>query len=113
MNDIDRKRIQNALAAFMARRRPPLHLRNQVDRGFRFDGRSIEIFEIRPGWDNPAQKVEEAVAKARYVKSRGQWLVSRQRSDLKWHKYDPQPEVSTVDAFLRLVDEDEYACFFG
>jgi hypothetical protein len=113
MNDIERKRIENAVAAFMAKRRPPSHLRDQVDLSFRFDGRSVEIFEIRPRWDNPAQRLEEAVAKARYVKARDRWLVYWQRADLKWHKYDPMPEVSTVDAFLRLVDDDEYACFFG
>ena len=113
MNDLERKRIENAVAAFVAKRRPPVHLRDQVDLSFRFDGRSVEIFEIRPRWDDPTERVEEAVAKARYLKSRDVWLIYWQRSDLKWHKYEPVPEVSTIDAFLRLVDEDEYACFFG
>lgn len=113
MNDVDRKRTQNALEAFIATRRPPPHLRDQVDLSFRFDGGSIEIFEIRACWDNPAQKVEEAVARARYVKARSRWLVYWQRADLKWHKYAPAPEVSTVDAFLRLVAEDRNGCFFG
>ena len=113
MNDIERKRIENAVAAFVAKRRPPAHLRDQVDLSFRFDGRSVEIFEIRPRWNKPAERIEEAIAKARYVKARDRWLVYWQRADLKWHKYDPMPEVRTVDAFLRLVDDDEYACFFG
>lgn len=113
MNDIERKRIEKAVAAFVAKRRPPVHLRDQVDLSFRFDGRSVEIFEIRPRWDDPTERVEEAVGKARYLKSRDMWLVYWQRADLKWHKYAPVPEVRTVDAFLRLVDEDEYACFFG
>jgi Protein of unknown function (DUF3024) len=113
MNDIERKRIENAVAAFVAKRRPPVHLRDQVDLSFRFDGRTVEIFEIRPRWRNPAEKGEEAIAKARYVKTRGEWTVYWQRADLKWHRYGPVPEVSTVEAFLRLVDEDEYGCFFG
>jgi hypothetical protein len=113
MNDIERKRVENAVAAFVARRRPPVHLRDRLDLGFRFDGRSVEIFEIRPRWDDPAERVEEQVAKARYVKSRDKWLVYWQRADLKWHKYGPMPEVRTVEAFLALVEEDEYACFFG
>ena len=113
MNDVDRKRVENAITAFVGKRRPPAHLRDQVDLGFCFDGRSVEIFEIRPRWDKPAEKIEEAVAKARYVKSRDEWLVYWQRADLKWHKYGPAPEVSTVQAFLALVDEDKYGCFFG
>lgn len=113
MNDMERKRIENAVAAFIARRRPPVHLRDQIDLGFRFDGSSVEIVEIRPHWNDPAERIEEAVAKARYVKSREKWLVYWQRADRKWHKYDPAPEVGSIDAFLKLVDEDEYGCFFG
>lgn len=113
MNDIERKRIENAVEAFIARRRPPAHLRDQLDLGYRFDGRSVEIFEIRPLFDDPAQKLEHAVGKARYVKSRARWLVYWQRADLKWHKYGPMPEVHTIAAFLKLIDEDECGCFFG
>lgn len=113
MNDIERKRTANAIETFVAKRRPPAHLRDQLDLSFRFDGRSVEIFTIRPRWNNPTERIEEAVAKARYLKSRQTWLVYWQRADLKWHKYGPVPEVSTIEAFLRLVDEDAYACFFG
>lgn len=113
MNDIERKRIENKVAAFVETRRPPVHIRNQVDLDFRFDGRSVELFEIRPRWDDPDEKVEEAVAKARYLKSRNEWRVYWQRADLRWHQYGPMPAVKTVEAFLALVEEDEYACFFG
>jgi hypothetical protein len=113
MNDIEKKRVGKAVAAFMGKRRPPAHLRDQLDLGFRFDGRSLEIFEIRPRWNNPREKVEEAVAKARYVKSRDEWRVYWQRADLKWHKYDPVPAVKSVEAFLALGEHDAYACFFG
>lgn len=113
MNDIEKKRVENAVAAFVAKRRPPEHLRDKVDLAFRFDGRYVEIFEIRPRWDKPAEKIEEAVARARYFKSRDEWVVYWQRADMKWHKYIPDAEVKTIQALLRVVDEDEYGCFFG
>ena len=113
LNDIQRKRIEKTVAAFVQKRRPPVHLRDQVDLSFRFDGKSVEIFEIRQRWDKPSEEIEEPIAKARYFQSRGEWAVYWQRADLKWHKYGPKPEVRTVEAFLALVDEDEYACFFG
>jgi hypothetical protein len=113
VNDIERRRVESKVAAFVEKRRPPAHLRNQVDLGFRFDGRSVELFEIRPRRDEPAEKIEEPVAKARYVKSREEWLVYWQRADLKWHKYGASPEVQTIEAFLTLVDEDRHGCFFG
>ena len=50
LTELKRQRCEKALADFMARRRPPLHLRDQLDLGYTMDGRSIEIFEIRPDW---------------------------------------------------------------
>jgi hypothetical protein len=32
---------------------------------------------------------------------------------LKWHRYDPDPEVKSIEEFLALVEKDEYGCFFG
>jgi hypothetical protein len=113
MSDTESQHVENTVAAFVAKHRPPVHLREQVDLSYRFDGRSVEIFEIRPRWDKPALKGEESIAKARYLKSRKIWRVYWKRADLKWHSYGPKPEVRTVSAFLKLVEEDEYGCFFG
>jgi hypothetical protein len=101
------------MAAFVERRRPPAHLRDEIDLAFRFDGRAVELLEIRPRWDRPAEQIENGVAKARYVKSRDVWLVYWQRADLEWHRYEPRPDVATIDSFLSLVDADAYACVFG
>jgi len=35
------------------------------------------------------------------------------RRDLKWHGYEPAPEVHTLEALLHVVDRDEHCCFFG
>jgi hypothetical protein len=35
------------------------------------------------------------------------------RADNKWHAYEPQPTVLQLDEFLKLVDQDKYACFKG
>lgn len=43
------------------------------------------------------------MAKATYVKKSGIWKVFWMRADLKWHRYEPVPEVSTLDEFLRIV----------
>ena len=107
------KKYEKVVGAYVEQHRPPLHLRTQLDLSFRISGQSIEIFEIRPRWNSPKQMIEEAVAKVTYVKSQRIWKVYWQPADLKWHRYDPKPDVKTVEAFLELVDEDEYGCFFG
>ncbi len=77
-------------------------------------GQSVEIFEIRPARRGPAdEKHESAVAKATYVRTCGVWRVFWQRRDLKWHGYEPRPEVKSIDEFASLVAEDARACFFG
>jgi hypothetical protein len=47
-NDIERKRYEKTVGAFVEKRRPPLHIRPELDLGFRVAGQSVEIFEIRP-----------------------------------------------------------------
>ncbi len=107
-------RVQRAMDAFMQQRRPPPYVRQKLDLGFRVAGQSVEIFEIRPAWRGPAnEKQELAVAKATYVRTRGIWRVFWRRSDLKWHGYEPRPEVKSIDDFAALVADDAHACFFG
>lgn len=113
LSEFEIKRCEKIVGAYIEKHRPPAHIRNEVDLAFRIAGQSIEIFEIRPDWRQPEVKNELPVAKATYVKKSGIWKVYWQRADLKWHRYDPAPEVKTVEAFLAVVERDEYGCFFG
>ncbi len=112
-NDLEHKRIENTVGAFVETLRPPPHIRPQLDFGFRLIGQSIELFEIRPQWDNPAVIREFPFAKATYVRTQDVWKIFWKRADLKWHGYEPAPHVRTVADFLAIVKEDKYACFFG
>jgi hypothetical protein len=80
---------------------------------FRIEGQSVVIVEVRPRWRHPSEKAEQGIAKATYVKSRGVWKVFWQRADLRWHRYDPDPEVESLGEFLKIVDRDEFGAFFG
>lgn len=113
LSEIEIKRIERAVTGFMQRRRPPAHIRHQLDFGYRINGQSLELFEIRPRWNRPAEIMEAPLAKATWVKRTRSWKVYWQRADLKWHRYDPVAEVATIDDFLAVVEADEFACFFG
>ena len=93
--------------------RPPLHLRDEVREGQRIEGSEVELFMVRPRYSDPTQQIEESIAKARYIRTRDVWWVFWKRADLKWHRYAPCPEVKTLEAFLRLVDEDALCFFWG
>ncbi len=114
LNDIETARLKKVVGAFIDQRRPPPHIRAKLDLGFRICGQSVEVFEIRPVWRGPpGAKHEGAVAKATYVRTRNRWRVFWQRRDLRWHRYDPRPEVASIEDFVALVHEDAHACFFG
>jgi hypothetical protein len=114
LNELEAARVKKAVGAFVECRRPPPHIRPKLDFGFRISGQSVEIFEIRPKWRGPpGEKYEHAFAKATYIRTKGLWRVFWLRQDLKWHSYEPMPEVATIDDFITLVQEDRYACFFG
>jgi hypothetical protein len=114
LSEIELARVRRAMDAFMQVRRPPPPIRPKLDIGFRVTGQSVEIFEIRPPRRGPpGEKHEAPFGKATYIRTRGVWRVFWQRRDLKWHSYEPKPEVNSVVEFACLVNKDSHACFFG
>ncbi|WP_394150939.1 DUF3024 domain-containing protein [Vibrio maritimus] len=113
LSEIEVKRVEKAANKFMANRRPPEHIRSQLDIGWRLDSQSIYIFEIRPVWNNPSDVQKLDIAKATFVRTQGVWKVYWMRQDLKWHAYEPDSRVKSADQFFEVVDKDEFCCFFG
>ena len=99
--------------AFLERKRPPIHIRPELDIGYRLSADSIEVFEIRPQWNDPSVIREHPVAKVRFVMKAGRWTVYSKGSDLKWHIYEPVPFVDSLDIFIEILIADEFACFWG
>ena len=113
LSEFEIKRCEKLIAEFISKRRPPPHIRAKLDLAFRIRAQSIEIFEVRPHWKEKDKTVEQPVAKATYNRAKGNWRILWQRADLKWHSYQPSPQVASVEEFLNIVDRDEYGCFFG
>jgi len=113
LSEFEQKRCEKIVSAFVESRRPAAHLRPKLDLGFRVSGQSVEVFSIGPRWDNSKEKVEHSVAKATFVRSTGSWRIYWQRADLKWHRYDPMPEVAALEEFVKVLGEDEHGCFWG
>lgn len=113
-SEIEQARLRKVVGAFIEKRRPLPHIRNQLDLSYRLVQQSIEIFEVRPKWRGaPGETMENPVARATFVKASGIWRIFWRRADLKWHSYSPAPQVASIEIFLALVAEDKHACFFG
>lgn len=113
LSELELKRCQKAMRSYIEANRPPPEIRSQLDLGYRISGQSVEIFEIRPDWKDPTEKMENPVAKSTFVRRSGLWRIYWQRADLKWHRYEPVPEVESLIGFLEVVEADEFCCFFG
>ncbi len=105
--------VIEAMENFIARIRPPEHIRPKLDIGYKIEDQSIYVIEIRPEWNNPEIIKEYPVAKSTFVKAKNYWKVFWMRADLKWHSYSPQPTVKTIAAFAKLVEDDKHHCFWG
>lgn len=105
--------IIEVMESFLERQRPPEEVRSKVDVAYRIEGQSVIINEVRPRWDKPSELNESGVAKATFVKAKGEWKVYWMRADLKWHAYNPKPHVKTLRAFTDLVEADPLGCFWG
>ncbi|ASK53466.1 TPA: DUF3024 domain-containing protein [Vibrio cholerae] len=112
-SEIEQKRYEKAVEKYLETCRPPVEIRDQVDIGYRLDGQAIEIFEIRPRWNDPSEKIEHPVARVKYYKSRNEWKIYWMKSDLKWHAYEPIPEVKFLEVFFEILQDDAYGCFWG
>jgi hypothetical protein len=113
ISEFEEKRCEREMVKFLAAHRPPVHIRHEIDIAYRLANQSVEIFEIRPHWQNTSEKIETPVAKATYVKSHKEWRIYWHRSDMEWHRYEPNSEVKYFEEFLSVVDEDSYGCFWG
>lgn len=113
ISEFELKRCEKEMDKFLAVRRPPVHIRNQLDFGYRIENQSVTLFEITPNWQNSAEKIECGFAKATYVKKDKIWKIYWQRKDLNWHSYKPAPSLQFFEDFLSIVNEDANACFFG
>jgi hypothetical protein len=112
-SELELKRYHKTMQQYIDVRRPPPHIRNQLDLSYRIERQSVEVFAIRPAYKNLGSFIEEPVAKVTYVKRAKEWRVYWQRADLNWHRYEPKPCVRSLNEFISLIEEDEYCCFYG
>jgi Protein of unknown function (DUF3024) len=113
ISEFEIRRVEKLASAYVDANRPPAHIRSKLDLGYRISNQSLELYEVRPRWDNPDETVELSYAKTTFVKKTRTWKVYWMRQDLKWHSYDPAPEVASLEEFLSVVGEDAHACFHG
>lgn len=109
IDNVEIEEIENYLSYI----RPPEEIRETLDISYRIEKQSVILFEIRPDWQDASKKIQADIVKVTFVKKDNNWKVYWKRADLKWHLYQPNPIVQNLLDFIRLVEKDEYGCFWG
>lgn len=112
-NNFDINQVKKIMDEYLSKTRPPVHIRNELDVNYKIEKQSVEIFELRPHFQNREKIIETPIAKATFVKSSNKWKIFWMRADLKWHKYEPIPEVADLEGFIQAVEDDSSGYFFG
>ncbi len=102
-----------AVGVFIEKRRPPAHLRSQVDIRADINGSEVVIYHLRPHFQETSRILELPFAKTKWIDAHQVWRLSWMRASGKWNAYQPFPEAKTIEAILKEVDRDPHGCFFG
>lgn len=90
-----------------------LEVRKQLDFGYSYDGQFIELFEIRPVWNDPDKIQNLPFAKIRFYKSKQLWKLYWMRASGKWELYEPFPSSTHLTKIIDIIREDKFGCFYG
>lgn len=110
-SELELAKVRRTMDAYIERRRPRPEIRHELDIGYAIEGQSVTLHEDRRLYDG--SRILEPVAKATWVKTQKVWKIYWMRADLKWHSYDPVPQVQSLDKVLAGIDADPYGCFWG
>lgn len=106
--------IEKQIEQFIETIRPEEEaIRKQLDIGFNYKNYTLEIFEVRPAWNNENEITHTPIAKTRYVKTQKVWKIYWIRASGQWEAYPPQKQVKTIQEFFEILKEDKHACFWG
>lgn len=47
LTEFETRRIEKIVGDFIETRRPPMHIRREVDLGLRVNGQTVDVFEVR------------------------------------------------------------------
>ena len=104
---------EHEIKKYVESKRPPEEMRNQIDIGYTYKNKAVELFEIRPKWDEPSVIDNHPFARAKYVKTQNIWKLYWIRANGKWETYQPNPEIKNITELIEILENDKTGCFWG
>ncbi|QIL82959.1 DUF3024 domain-containing protein [Diaphorobacter sp. HDW4A] len=111
LTELEVRRTAKVMCEFLNRKRPPMHVRDQLDLPWTLEGQSVYLLEVRRLKDG--RQHERSFAKATWVHTKIIRKIYWERADIKWHGYEPVAAVKSIQGFCDAVEADPYGCFWG
>jgi len=113
LSEFEIKRYEIAKKDFLIKRRPHPSVRDKCDLDCSLNNQSVEIFELRPQWNNPEKINEYPLAKTTYSLNKREWEIFYMSSNLQWKIYRMHKSAKTIEDVFSIIDCDETGIFFG
>ena len=111
-SEIELQRIKKIVGGFCTSS-SPAHLRDKLYFDYDLAGQVITLVEVRPQWNDPKIIHRRGFARIRWIKTSKVWRLYWMRATLKWESYEPMKEARHLDAIIKVIENDDYCCFFG
>ncbi|MCL4537074.1 MAG: DUF3024 domain-containing protein [Nitrospirae bacterium] len=105
--------VEKKVGEFCKKRVPP-HVLDKVNLSYKIKGNTVSIFENRAPW-RPDMKewTSMEIAKMKYDKNTGKWMLYYADRHNRWHKYWDFKPTKNLDAILVEIDRDPTGIFWG
>ena len=107
------EQISLMMNEFVAAHRPPPEVRSQLDLGWRSEGQSVVLYDLRPIYTREHEVAHYDFAKATWVQAQKHWKIFWLRANGNWNGYEPLLTAGNLKRFLLEVEKDPYGCFKG
>jgi hypothetical protein len=105
--------VEKKVGEFCKNRVPP-HVLDKLNLSYKIKGNTVSIFENRAPW-HPDMKewTSMEIAKMKYDKNTGKWMLYYADRNSRWHKYWDFKPTKNLDAILAEIDRDPTGIFWG
>lgn len=108
----EQRLVERLLSRFYDRRLLA-HVQHQVRLGHTIRGNSVTLFEIRPGFDDPAAWLKSPVAQFRFDSHTGLWSLFWRDRNRRWRPYRDVAPTRNFQTLVSEVDRDPTCIFWG
>ena len=110
--EFEQRLVERLLGRFYDRR-VLAHVQHDTRLGHAIRGNAVTLFELRPGYDNPAVWEKAPIARFRFDPATGLWSLYWHDRNRRWQRYEDTAPTKNLESLITEVDRDPTSIFWG